>query len=67
MWKAYHNVASADEAVELLAKYGAQARVVAGATDLLIELERGCARTLRHSSTCRAWRNLQESRRRTTR
>lgn len=41
MWKAYHNVASADEAVELLAKYGAQARVVAGATDLLIELERG--------------------------
>ncbi|MBK9122559.1 MAG: FAD binding domain-containing protein [Chloroflexi bacterium] len=41
MWKTYHNVASADEAVDLLAQYGPRARVVAGATDLLIELERG--------------------------
>lgn len=41
MWKTYHNVTSIEEAVDLLARYGPRARVVAGATDLLIELERG--------------------------
>lgn len=41
MWHRYHSVTSADEAVALLAEYGEKARIVAGATDLLIELERG--------------------------
>ena len=36
----YHLVLSLDEAVRLLATHGARARVIAGATDLLIELER---------------------------
>lgn len=41
MWKNYLSVASLAEAVQALADYGPQARIVAGATDLIIELERG--------------------------
>lgn len=41
MWHSYHTVASLDEAAQLLAQHGNRARIVAGATDLLIELERG--------------------------
>ncbi len=41
MWEHYHTVRSVDEAVELLAKYSGSARIVAGATDLIIELEGG--------------------------
>ena len=41
MWKHYHSVISIDEALEILAKQGARARIVAGATDLLLEMERG--------------------------
>ena len=41
MWKHYHTVRTIDEAVELLAKYAGSVRIVAGATDLIIELEAG--------------------------
>jgi len=40
MWNRYSLVASLDEALALLAEHGERARIVAGATDLLIELER---------------------------
>lgn len=41
MWQNYYSVTSVEEALELLAQFGARARIVAGATDLLLELERG--------------------------
>lgn len=41
MWRNYYSVTSIEETLDLLAQYGAQARVVAGATDLTLELERG--------------------------
>lgn len=40
MWQNYHNVASLEEALELLATHRERARIVAGATDLMLELER---------------------------
>ncbi|MCU0475503.1 MAG: FAD binding domain-containing protein [Anaerolineae bacterium] len=41
MWSGYFQVTSLDEAAGLLAEHGDKARLVAGGTDLLIELERG--------------------------
>jgi len=41
MWQRYYCVTRIEEALELLAEHGAQARIVAGATDLILELERG--------------------------
>jgi carbon-monoxide dehydrogenase medium subunit len=41
MWKDYYNVSSIDEALEILETHGASARLVAGATDLILEIERG--------------------------
>jgi xanthine dehydrogenase iron-sulfur cluster and FAD-binding subunit A len=41
MWSEYINVASIDEALKLLAERGPRARIVAGATDLVLEIERG--------------------------
>jgi xanthine dehydrogenase iron-sulfur cluster and FAD-binding subunit A len=41
MWHNYYSVTSIDEALQILADKGAQARIVAGATDLILELERG--------------------------
>lgn len=41
MWHTYHNVTTLEEAIQLLAQYRDQARIVAGATDLLLEIERG--------------------------
>lgn len=41
MWQTYYTPARLDEALDLLARYAADARVVAGATDLLIEIEKG--------------------------
>jgi len=41
MWQDYFNVTSIDQAVQILAKRGERARIVAGATDLILELERG--------------------------
>ncbi len=40
MWSQYHSVTSVTEALELLAKYRDKARIIAGGTDILIELER---------------------------
>lgn len=41
LWQNYYTPNSIDEAVKLLDKHAGQARVVAGATDLIIELEGG--------------------------
>ena len=41
MWQAYYSVSSLDEALALLDEYGDQARIVAGGTDLIIEMEHG--------------------------
>lgn len=44
MWHEYYTAASTDEVVELLAEKGEHTRIVAGATDLILELERGLRR-----------------------
>src|ERR1041384_2912936 len=41
MWNEYLNVSTIEEALQALAQKGEKARVVAGATDLILELERG--------------------------
>jgi xanthine dehydrogenase iron-sulfur cluster and FAD-binding subunit A len=41
MWQEYHTAHSIDEALRALTGRGAHARIVAGATDLILELERG--------------------------
>ncbi len=41
MWHEYINVTSTDEVLKILAENRERARVVAGATDLILELERG--------------------------
>lgn len=41
MWRDYINVSNLDEALEILAERGERARIVAGATDLILEIERG--------------------------
>ncbi len=41
MWHDYFNVTSIDQAVQILSEQGERARIVAGATDLILELERG--------------------------
>ncbi|MCY4060972.1 MAG: FAD binding domain-containing protein [Chloroflexi bacterium] len=41
MWEAYHSVSTIDEALALLKENGRAARIVAGGTDLIIEMERG--------------------------
>jgi len=40
-WSRYHQPGTLDEALALVARLGARARVVAGATDVLVELSRG--------------------------
>ncbi|MEN8171277.1 MAG: FAD binding domain-containing protein [Chloroflexota bacterium] len=40
MWRKYINAASIDDALESLAEHGESARIVAGATDLILEIER---------------------------
>ncbi len=41
MWREYHSVSRVDEALALLHEHRAAARIVAGGTDLIIEVERG--------------------------
>ena len=41
LWREYHSVSSLDEALVLLDQLGAAARIVAGGTDLILEMERG--------------------------
>ncbi len=41
MWSEYLSVASLDEAIVALALHGERARIIAGGTDILIELEQG--------------------------
>jgi carbon-monoxide dehydrogenase medium subunit len=44
MWSDYFSVTTIDEALQYLAKYREKARIVAGGTDILLELERGVRR-----------------------
>ena len=41
MWETYFTPSTLDEAITLLAEYREAARIIAGGTDLIIELERG--------------------------
>ncbi len=41
MWQDYHSVISAEDATRILADEGDKARIIAGATDLILEMERG--------------------------
>ena len=41
MWQNYYSVTSIEEALVILAEKGEHARIVAGATDLMLEIERG--------------------------
>lgn len=41
MWREYINATSLEQALEVLREQGEKARIVAGATDLILELERG--------------------------
>jgi len=40
MWHSYHTPTSIDETLRLLAEHGPEARIIAGGTDLLVELRR---------------------------
>jgi len=41
MWQAYHQITELDQALYLLHEHQQNARIIAGGTDLLLELERG--------------------------
>ena len=41
MWENYYSVTSIGEALELLAEHREEARIIAGGTDILLELEGG--------------------------
>ncbi len=41
LWQTYYTPTSLEETLSLLAKYGPQSRLIAGGTDLLVELTRG--------------------------
>jgi len=41
MWQDYHSVLAVSDAIQILAEEGPSARIIAGATDLMLEMERG--------------------------
>jgi CO/xanthine dehydrogenase FAD-binding subunit len=41
MWKTYFQPTSIEETLDLLAQYADKARLIAGGTDVLVELQRG--------------------------
>jgi len=41
MWREYYNLTSVEEALDILSERQEKARIVAGATDLMLEMERG--------------------------
>lgn len=41
LWKEYHTPTSVDEALALLMRYGGRARIVAGGTDLILDMQSG--------------------------
>lgn len=41
MWQQYYNAASIEDVLDILQERGESARIVAGATDLILEMERG--------------------------
>ena len=47
MWETYFTPATLDEAVALLGEYVSEAKIIAGGTDILLELERGARPTLK--------------------
>ena len=41
MWQVYYSPTNIEDAVRLLAEHAPDARIIAGGTDLMVELERG--------------------------
>lgn len=41
MWREYYNVTTIEEALDILSEHRESARIIAGATDLMLEIERG--------------------------
>ena len=48
MWESYTCPRTIDEAIDPPAKYGSSARLIAGGTDLMLELERGLRKDIKH-------------------